>query len=135
MLCLLQRFPLVLNQFVLSFPRKRESSNHRKCCGVLDSRLRGNDARCLLESNRFYLTGIRSSATNSKFESYCLVLRSPPTGPAFGRPDDKLRGRLEGRPQASRAVFHPSRRRFAPPQDEVRKRAFYSVDLIGFMEW
>src|SRR5437588_12872013 len=47
----------------LSFPRKRESSNHRKCCGVLDSRLRGNDARCLLESNRFYLTGIRSNGS------------------------------------------------------------------------
>jgi hypothetical protein len=42
----------------MSFPRKRESSNHRKGCGVLDSRLRGNDAPCLPESNRFYLTGI-----------------------------------------------------------------------------
>jgi hypothetical protein len=28
-------------------------------------------------------------------------------------------------------VFHPSRRRFAPPQDEVHKR---SVDLVGLME-
>jgi len=26
-----------------------------------------------------------------------LILRSPPTGPASGRPEDRLRGRLEGR--------------------------------------
>jgi len=26
-----------------------------------------------------------------------LILRRPPTGPAFGRPEDRLRGRLEGR--------------------------------------
>src|SRR5712692_10587724 len=25
-----------------------------------------------------------------------LILRSPPTGPASGRPEDRLRGRLEG---------------------------------------
>jgi hypothetical protein len=25
-----------------------------------------------------------------------LILRRPPPGPAFGRPEDRLRGRLEG---------------------------------------
>ena len=37
-----------------------------------------------------------------------LVLRSPRSG------------RLEGRPQATSPSLHPSRRRCAPPQDEVR---------------
>src|SRR5580692_9025150 len=52
-----------------------------------------------------------------------LVLRSPPTGPAFGRPDDKLRGRLEGQPQARprRVPSFATALRAAPPQDEVRK--------------
>jgi hypothetical protein len=31
-----------------------------------------------------------------------LILRRPPPGPAFGRPEDKLHGRLEGRTQPPR---------------------------------
>ncbi len=34
-----------------------------------------------------------------------LTLRRPPTGPAFGRPEDRLRGRLEGRTASTQDLF------------------------------
>ena len=42
-----------------------------------------------------------------------LILRKPPTGPAPGRPEDRLRGCLEGRTaliQARHFNFQPVRR-------------------------
>src|SRR6266850_7111646 len=34
-----------------------------------------------------------------------LILRRPPTGPASGRPEDRLRGRLEGRTVLIQPIF------------------------------
>jgi len=34
-----------------------------------------------------------------------LILRSPPPGPACGRPEDRLRGRLEGRTASVQVIF------------------------------
>jgi hypothetical protein len=46
-----------------------------------------------------------------------LILRKPPPGPAFGRPEDRLRGGLDGPtvlPQPIGNRFEPIRARFGP---------------------
>jgi hypothetical protein len=42
-----------------------------------------------------------------------LILRRPPTGPASGRPEDRLRGRLEGRTASIQRVLHSFTRSYS----------------------
>src|SRR6476660_9553391 len=52
----------------------------------------------------------RSSASGNPLMALrkLLILRRPPTGPRSARPEDRLRGRLEGR-----TMLNPGTRRFA----------------------
>ena len=63
-----------------------------------------------------------------------LILRMPPTGPRFARPEDRLRGRLEGRT----ALVGPISILLRAPSPERREgngaagvRQSYAEDFLG----
>src|SRR2546429_6533220 len=73
------------------------------------------------------MIGTRCSTAFPWFESYPRIDQPRPEERAFARvsKDGHKRDRASG---------HPSRRRFAPPQDEVFGYKLNAHDPIGFME-
>src|SRR4051812_39026113 len=55
-----------------------------------------------------------------------VILRRPPTGPATGRPEDKLRGSLEGRTNAGPLLFRAHQLQFRP-----RAGALAAAEMLG----
>jgi hypothetical protein len=70
---------------------------------------------------------MKASTAFPRFESYRCISQPRPEERALARvsKDGHKRERASG---------HPSRRRYAPPQDEVCGFKLHPPDLIGFME-